>query len=204
MGPLYENKSIIGLVIRNFGIPLAVAGLSPGDEQVAKSRRLWPNYVPRIPAYTGHVTKVMCNSIYIHRICSQQAFFSNYHLHIMSPPPRRPTRTQSRRMLSSLSIVFFALLALLALCPAPAKAEETNPEYGIVIGIGMCFTWVSLCSKWLNCCITQIWEQRALRMAIFWTILQTDVSLFCALAIHVLGKPPLSMLTELHLKLSLL
>ncbi|TFK69787.1 heat shock protein 70 [Pluteus cervinus] len=50
---------------------------------------------------------------------------------------RRPTRAQSKRMFSTLSICLFALLALITLCP-PAVAAEEDPksEYGTVIGIG--------------------------------------------------------------------
>jgi heat shock protein 5 len=40
-------------------------------------------------------------------------------------------------MLSSLSLFFFAFIALICLFPAtPVKAEEAHPEYGTVIGIG--------------------------------------------------------------------
>ena len=56
----------------------------------------------------------------------------------MSGLARRPTRAHSRRLLSSFSIVFFALLALLCLSPPAVQAEEAHPEYGTVIGIGMC------------------------------------------------------------------
>jgi len=48
----------------------------------------------------------------------------------------RPTRTQSRHFLSSLSIAFFALLAIVCFTQG-VQAEEAHPEYGTVIGIGM-------------------------------------------------------------------
>ena len=58
----------------------------------------------------------------------------------MSRLPRRPTRTQSRRMASSLSLLLFAFIALICLCPVSVTADETNgnkkSEYGTVIGIG--------------------------------------------------------------------
>ena len=52
----------------------------------------------------------------------------------MSRLPRRPTRTRARNVASTLSIVFFALLAVLCLCPV-ANADDKS-EYGTVIGIG--------------------------------------------------------------------
>jgi heat shock protein 5 len=49
---------------------------------------------------------------------------------------RPPTRTQSRRLFSSLSVAFFILVAILCFT-APVKAvEEPHAEYGTVIGIG--------------------------------------------------------------------
>jgi endoplasmic reticulum chaperone BiP len=58
----------------------------------------------------------------------------------MSRLPRRPTRTQSRRMASSLSLLLLAFIALICLCPVSVKADEANGnkklEYGTVIGIG--------------------------------------------------------------------
>jgi endoplasmic reticulum chaperone BiP len=58
----------------------------------------------------------------------------------MSRLPRRPTRTQSRRMASSLSLLVLAFLALICLCPVSVRADEANgnkkAEYGTVIGIG--------------------------------------------------------------------
>lgn len=55
------------------------------------------------------------------------------------PTYRRPTRAQSTRVLSSISFVLFAFIAIVCLCPAVVKAESENtphPEYGTVIGIG--------------------------------------------------------------------
>ena len=49
---------------------------------------------------------------------------------------RRPTRPQSRHILSSISIAFFALLAIVCFTQA-VQVEEAHPEYGTVIGIGM-------------------------------------------------------------------
>jgi heat shock protein 5 len=52
-------------------------------------------------------------------------------------PNHRPTRTQSTRVLTSLSLVFFALIALICLCPVAVKAQDSRAaEYGDVIGIG--------------------------------------------------------------------
>ena len=56
---------------------------------------------------------------------------SNGHCH-----GHHPTCAQSRYILSSLSIVFFALLAIVCLTQ-PVQAEEAHPEYETVIGIGM-------------------------------------------------------------------
>ncbi|EPQ55768.1 heat shock protein 70 [Gloeophyllum trabeum ATCC 11539] len=53
---------------------------------------------------------------------------------------RRPTRSQSRRMASSLSLLFFAFLALILLCP-PVHADEKKSEYGTVIGIDLGTTY---------------------------------------------------------------
>jgi hypothetical protein len=47
-----------------------------------------------------------------------------------------PTHAQSRYILSSLSIAFFALLAIVCFTQ-PVQAEEAHPQYGTVIGIGM-------------------------------------------------------------------
>ncbi|XP_006455843.1 heat shock hsp70 protein [Agaricus bisporus var. bisporus H97] len=59
----------------------------------------------------------------------------------MSPSVRHPTRTQSRTLLSSLSILFLAALAVLCFFPVAAHAEETHPEYGSVIGIDLGTTY---------------------------------------------------------------
>ncbi|KAF9447484.1 heat shock protein 70 [Macrolepiota fuliginosa MF-IS2] len=59
----------------------------------------------------------------------------------MSHSASRPTLTQSRRLISSLSILFFALLAILCLLPPAVRAEETHPEYGTVIGIDLGTTY---------------------------------------------------------------
>ncbi|CCM02108.1 uncharacterized protein FIBRA_04185 [Fibroporia radiculosa] len=54
----------------------------------------------------------------------------------------RPTRTQSRRLVSSLSLLFFALTALLLLCPVAVSADEDKRgEYGTVIGIDLGTTY---------------------------------------------------------------
>jgi heat shock protein 5 len=53
---------------------------------------------------------------------------------------RPPTRTQSRRLLSSLSVAFLLLVALLCLTAPSVKATTSDPpnsEYGTVIGIGV-------------------------------------------------------------------
>lgn len=50
----------------------------------------------------------------------------------------RPSRTQSQRIVSSVSIALFAFLALICLYSPVVKAEETHAEYGTVIGIGTC------------------------------------------------------------------
>lgn len=65
-------------------------------------------------------------------------------LRSLPPPPlatmaRRPSRTQSRHLLSSLSIAFFALIAIVCLCPVAVRAEDGASEYGTVIGIGKYF-----------------------------------------------------------------
>lgn len=53
-------------------------------------------------------------------------------------PNYRPTRAKSTRVITSLSLVFFAFIAVICLCPVAVKAEESRPvaEYGDVIGIG--------------------------------------------------------------------
>ncbi|KAI0341255.1 heat shock protein 70 [Trametopsis cervina] len=59
----------------------------------------------------------------------------------MSRFSRRPTRTQSRRLASSLSILFFACLALLCLSPVSVKADTDANNYGPVIGIDLGTTY---------------------------------------------------------------
>ncbi|KAL1748012.1 heat shock protein 70 family [Schizophyllum fasciatum] len=51
-----------------------------------------------------------------------------------------PSRAQSQRLLSTLSLLFFALVAVLCLAPA-AKAADAHPEYGHVIGIDLGTTY---------------------------------------------------------------
>jgi len=53
----------------------------------------------------------------------------------MASLARRPTRSQAKRLFSSLSVALFALVALVAFSPV-VQAEEAHPEYGTVIGIG--------------------------------------------------------------------
>jgi multidrug transporter EmrE-like cation transporter len=61
-----------------------------------------------------------------------------------------PTRTQSRRLFSSLSIAFFLLVTILGLTALPVKAaEEPHAEYGTVIGIGT-FIFSFLLLKYSN------------------------------------------------------
>ncbi|KAG6829446.1 hypothetical protein H0H92_004506 [Tricholoma furcatifolium] len=50
---------------------------------------------------------------------------------------RRPSRTQSKCILSPLALIF-AFLALICLCPVAARADDStsHSEYGTVIGIG--------------------------------------------------------------------
>ena len=49
----------------------------------------------------------------------------------------RPTKSQSRRLVSSLSLVFLAFVAILLLCPVAVSADEDKKaQYGTVIGIG--------------------------------------------------------------------
>ncbi|OBZ74374.1 glucose-regulated [Grifola frondosa] len=59
----------------------------------------------------------------------------------MSRLSRRPTRTQTRRMASSLSLIFFALLAIILLCPVSVNANEDKKDYGTVIGIDLGTTY---------------------------------------------------------------
>ncbi|KAI0744749.1 heat shock protein 70 [Earliella scabrosa] len=55
--------------------------------------------------------------------------------------PRRPTRTQSRRLLSSMSLIFLAFLALILLCPVSVNADDEKAKYGPVIGIDLGTTY---------------------------------------------------------------
>ncbi|PPQ69056.1 hypothetical protein CVT24_000099 [Panaeolus cyanescens] len=57
-----------------------------------------------------------------------------------TPMSRHTTRSQSTRLLSSLSVLFFAFLALISFAPS-ATAEEAHPEYGTVIGIDLGTTY---------------------------------------------------------------
>jgi endoplasmic reticulum chaperone BiP len=50
---------------------------------------------------------------------------------------RRPTRAQSRHILSSLSIAFFTFLAVVLFTQAVQAELVHDPEIGTVIGIGM-------------------------------------------------------------------
>ncbi|KAJ3486400.1 hypothetical protein NLI96_g4262 [Meripilus lineatus] len=54
----------------------------------------------------------------------------------------RPTKSQSRRLVSSLSLVFFAFVAILLLCPIAVSADEDKKaQYGTVIGIDLGTTY---------------------------------------------------------------
>ncbi|KAI0752180.1 heat shock protein 70 [Fomes fomentarius] len=55
--------------------------------------------------------------------------------------PRRPTRTHTRRLLSSMSLVFLAFLALILLCPVSVNADDEKAKYGPVIGIDLGTTY---------------------------------------------------------------
>ncbi|KIP12167.1 hypothetical protein PHLGIDRAFT_98546 [Phlebiopsis gigantea 11061_1 CR5-6] len=60
----------------------------------------------------------------------------------MSRFSRRPSRAQSRRLASSLSLFFVACLALLLVCPLAVKADEdAKTKYGPVIGIDLGTTY---------------------------------------------------------------
>jgi len=59
----------------------------------------------------------------------------------MLGPRRQSCHRQTRRVATSLSVAFIALIALFCLCPVPTnaadrKAPEPSSEYGTVIGIG--------------------------------------------------------------------
>jgi endoplasmic reticulum chaperone BiP len=54
----------------------------------------------------------------------------------------RPSRTQARRVASTLSLVCLLFLAVLCLCPAAATAaDDKRAEYGTVIGIDLGTTY---------------------------------------------------------------
>jgi hypothetical protein len=61
------------------------------------------------------------------------------HFNLTSSNMPRPSRTQSSRLLSSLSFAFFLFLALILLCPPSVSAQDKKTEYGTVIGIGTFF-----------------------------------------------------------------
>ncbi|KAF7320908.1 hypothetical protein HMN09_00177500 [Mycena chlorophos] len=54
---------------------------------------------------------------------------------------RRPSRTQSLRFLSSLSLLLFSLVTFLALSPVASAETDAHPEYGTVIGIDLGTTY---------------------------------------------------------------
>lgn len=64
---------------------------------------------------------------------------------------RHPTRAQSTKLVASLALVFFFFLSIVLLCPVTVKAEnQTHPEYGTVIGIGMYLSdTLNKCTGWL-------------------------------------------------------
>lgn len=50
---------------------------------------------------------------------------------------RRPTRTQSRHLLSGISLAILAFISIICLCPISANAQATSDStYGTVIGVG--------------------------------------------------------------------
>ncbi|KAG6331821.1 hypothetical protein ID866_7266 [Astraeus odoratus] len=61
---------------------------------------------------------------------------------MMSRHHRRPSRARSRTLVSSLSLLFLAFVAVLCLCP-PAAAQDSGKrsEYGTVIGIDLGTTY---------------------------------------------------------------
>ena len=62
----------------------------------------------------------------------------------MSRLPRRPMRSKSRHVATSLSFLFLAFFALILLCPVAVNADDDKKsEYGTVIGIGMCRSLLS-------------------------------------------------------------
>ena len=79
-------------------------------------------------------------------LCEQTAPSASLRKEHLTPLPsitmaghRRPTKSQSTRLVSSLSSSFLAFVALILLCPVPVRAENDTKQYGTVIGIGMCF-----------------------------------------------------------------
>ena len=72
---------------------------------------------------------------------------------------RRPTRTQSRRFASGLSLFFLACLALLLICPVAVKADEEKEKYGPVIGIGAFQSQVTVAEQRADP-YSQIWVPR--------------------------------------------
>ncbi|KAF7362090.1 Heat shock protein 70 [Mycena venus] len=57
---------------------------------------------------------------------------------------RRPSRTQTRNAISSFSLVFLTVLAIICLCPVATQAQEHGDhrsEYGTVIGIDLGTTY---------------------------------------------------------------
>ncbi|KAJ6602174.1 heat shock protein 70 [Mycena sp. CBHHK59/15] len=54
---------------------------------------------------------------------------------------RRPTRAQSRNAISSFSLIFLTVLAIICLCPVATQAQEPRSQYGTVIGIDLGTTY---------------------------------------------------------------
>ncbi|KAJ7128924.1 heat shock protein 70 family [Mycena crocata] len=57
---------------------------------------------------------------------------------------RRPTRTQTRKAISTFSLIFLTVLAIICLCPVATRAQEHGEgrgEYGTVIGIDLGTTY---------------------------------------------------------------
>ncbi|THH07204.1 hypothetical protein EW145_g3548 [Phellinidium pouzarii] len=60
----------------------------------------------------------------------------------MTRLPRRPSRTNARRVASSVSLLCLAFIALICLCPVSVSADEDKrAEYGTVIGIDLGTTY---------------------------------------------------------------
>jgi hypothetical protein len=83
------------------------------------------------------------------------------------PRSRRPTRTQARRVASTLSILFLAFIAILCLCPvgASAQASDNKEEYGTVIGIGKHYGSSMTGTTDAYSSIAQTWEPPTLASA---------------------------------------